>query len=247
MNELKKIFQEIYNRLILEKQSGKKTLFLPTFSENSKLFAEGEKVERVTASGKVEMLGHRPVVQIASSFREFREKVLKCERCALAGGRTQVVFGTGNEKASLLFVGEAPGFDEDRLGEPFVGKAGQLLTKMIEAMGLKREDVYIANIIKCRPPNNRTPEPSEIEQCYPYLLEQIRRISPKVICALGNVAAQTLLGTEKTITRLRGLFQDWNGIKLMPTFHPSYLLRNPEYKREVWRDLQWVMKELVSA
>ena len=180
----------------------------------------------------------------ASNFEDFRAEVLSCQKCALSKGRTQVVFGVGSLKAELMFIGEAPGFDEDRLGEPFVGKAGQLLTKMIEAMGLKRQEVYIANIVKCRPPGNRTPMPEEMAQCYPYLQRQIEVIRPKVICGLGNVAVQTLLNTEQTISKLRGMFYDFQGIKLMPTFHPAYLLRNPEFKREVWRDLQMVMDEL---
>jgi uracil-DNA glycosylase family 4 len=200
---------------------------------------------------------HRPSTPVSSGTRilksdendagilnKLRGQAHACEKCVLSKTRTQAVFGTGNEKAELMFVGEAPGYDEDKQGEPFVGKAGQLLTKMIEAMGLQRKDVYIANIIKCRPPENRTPAPEEIDQCMPYLREQISQIRPKVICALGNVAVQTLLQTEKTITRLRGMFYPFENIKIMPTFHPAYLLRNPEYKREVWRDLQLIMDEL---
>lgn len=180
----------------------------------------------------------------AIPFEKVRETALSCTRCALSKSRTQVVFGTGNEKAQLMFVGEAPGFDEDRQGEPFVGKAGQLLTKMIQAMGLQRKDVYIANIVKCRPPENRTPRPEEIEACHDYLAVQISHIKPKVVCALGNVAAQTLLKTEKTISRLRGMFFEMGEIKVMPTFHPAFLLRNPEYKREVWHDLKLIMEVL---
>jgi len=186
----------------------------------------------------------RPSSPISGDLKDLRSQVRVCEKCVLSKTRTQTVFGSGNEKAQLMFVGEGPGFDEDKQGEPFVGRAGQLLTKMIEVMGLERKDVYIANIVKCRPPENRTPAPEEIEQCLPYLREQIKQIKPRVICALGNTPAQTLLQTEKTITRLRGMFYLFENIKVMPTFHPAYLLRNPEYKREVWRDLQLIMDEL---
>lgn len=168
----------------------------------------------------------------------------KCTLCDLSEARANVVFGAGNADAKLMFVGEAPGYDEDMQGFPFVGAAGQLLTKIIEAMKLKREDVYIANVLKCRPPNNRNPLPTEIVTCRPILDMQIQIIQPKIICALGKFAAQTLLGTEEPISRLRGKFVEWHGIKLIPTFHPAYLLRNPEDKRLVWQDMQLVMKEL---
>ena len=167
-----------------------------------------------------------------------------CQNCGLSKTRTQVVFGSGNPNARLLFIGEAPGFDEDREGFPFVGKAGQLLTKIIEAMKLGREEVYIANCLKCRPPGNRNPLPDEIAICQPILLKQIEIIQPEVICALGKFAAQTLLKTEQPISRLRGRFHDWNGIPLMPTFHPAYLLRNPEDKKLVWADVQQIIKKL---
>lgn len=169
---------------------------------------------------------------------------LPCTRCRLHQTRTQVVFGEGNIDADLLFVGEAPGQEEDRQGRPFVGKAGQLLTRMIEAIKLKREEVYIANVIKCRPPHNRNPEPEEIAQCEPYLIQQLELVRPKVICALGTFAAQTLLKTDEKISRLRGRFHLYRGIKLMPTYHPAFLLRNPEYKRAVWQDLQQIQREL---
>jgi uracil-DNA glycosylase family 4 len=168
-----------------------------------------------------------------------------CTRCKLAGlGRTQVVFGVGNPSADLMFVGEAPGADEDIQGVPFVGRAGQLLTKIIEAINLKREDVYIANVIKCRPPQNRNPEPDEIETCQPFLFQQIDVIRPKVIVTLGKFAAQCLLRSEEPISRLRGRLFDYRGAKLIPTFHPAYLLRNPSSKREVWEDMKLVKKLL---
>jgi uracil-DNA glycosylase family 4 len=164
-----------------------------------------------------------------------------CTRCKLhTFGRKQVVFGVGNPDAGLMFVGEAPGADEDQQGEPFVGRAGQLLTKIIEAIGLKREDVYIANVIKCRPPGNRNPELDEVEQCEPFLFRQIDAIKPKVIVALGKFAAQSLLKTTDPITRLRGRTFTYRGASLIPTFHPAYLLRNPSSKREVWEDMKKV-------
>ncbi len=164
-----------------------------------------------------------------------------CTRCKLhALGRKQVVFGVGNSDADLMFVGEAPGADEDLQGEPFVGRAGQLLTKIIEAIGLRRDQVYIANIIKCRPPGNRNPEPDEVEQCEPFLFQQVAAIKPKVIVALGKFAAQSLLRTTDPITRLRGRSFNYRGATLIPTFHPAYLLRNPSAKREVWDDMKRV-------
>ena len=164
-----------------------------------------------------------------------------CTRCKLCTlGRSQIVFGVGNPKARLMFVGEAPGEDEDKKGEPFVGRAGQLLTKIIEAIGMTREQVYIANVLKCRPPNNRNPEADEVEQCEPFLFRQIDVIQPKVIVPLGKFAAQSLLRTTDPITRLRGRSFDFRGATLIPTFHPAYLLRNPSAKREVWEDMKKV-------
>jgi DNA polymerase len=164
-----------------------------------------------------------------------------CTRCKLHKARTNIVFGVGNPKADLLFVGEGPGHDEDLQAEPFVGRAGKLLTQMIEAMGLKRSDVYIANIVKCRPPENRLPEKDEIATCSPYLMRQIAAINPKVIVCLGACSAQTLLQTTQGISKFRGEWFDFRGSKLMATYHPAYLLRNPPAKADVWKDLQKVM------
>ncbi len=175
-----------------------------------------------------------------------RRDIGDCTRCKLHKGRTQIVFGVGNPEADLMFVGEAPGRDEDLQGFPFVGRAGQLLTKIIEAIALKREDVYIANVIKCRPPENRNPEPDEVETCEPFLFRQIDIIKPKVIVALGKFGAQTLLRTLDPISRLRGRVFDYRGAKLIPTFHPAYLLRNPSSKREVWEDMKLVRSLLTS-
>jgi uracil-DNA glycosylase len=167
-----------------------------------------------------------------------------CTRCKLHKGRTKIVFGVGNPKADLVFVGEGPGRDEDAQGEPFVGRAGKLLTQMIEAMGLRREDVYICNVVKCRPPENRLPEKDEIETCSPYLMRQLAVIQPKVICTLGSCSSQTLLQTNQGISRFRGEWFDFRGSKLIATYHPAYLLRNPAAKSEVWKDLQKVMAVL---
>ena len=167
-----------------------------------------------------------------------------CTRCKLHKGRHNIVFGVGDAHARLMFVGEAPGEDEDLKGEPFVGRAGQLLTKMIEAMGLSREQVYICNTVKCRPPNNRNPEPDELETCEPFLKGQLAAVKPEVIVTLGKFAAQALLRDETAISRLRGQWRQYEGIPLMPTFHPAYLLRSPGEKGKVWDDLKQVMKKL---
>ncbi|MBM3860356.1 MAG: uracil-DNA glycosylase [Verrucomicrobia bacterium] len=169
----------------------------------------------------------------------------KCRKCAeLARTRRNVVFGVGNPQAELMFIGEAPGADEDAQGEPFVGRAGQLLTKIIEAMGMKREEVYIANVLKCRPPENRTPLPDETANCLPYLQRQIEMIRPKVIVALGATALRALLDIQIGITKMRGNWYAYHDIPIMPTFHPAYLLRNPPAKKEVWQDMKTVLAKL---
>jgi len=184
----------------------------------------------------------------AEALVAIREDIGDCTRCKLHTlGRTQVVFGVGSPSADLMFVGEAPGADEDEQGIPFIGRAGQLLTKIIEAIDLRRDDVYIANIIKCRPPQNRNPEPDEVASCEPFLFHQIDVIKPKVIVALGKYAAQTLLRRETPISRLRGQVFDYRGAKLVPTFHPAYLLRNPSSKREVWEDMKLVKRLLTES
>jgi DNA polymerase len=188
-----------------------------------------------------------PLTQV-DALQAVRVDIGDCTRCKLHTlGRTQVVFGVGNPNADLMFVGEAPGADEDVQGIPFVGRAGQLLTKIIEAIELKRDDVYIANVIKCRPPQNRNPEPDEVETCEPFLFRQIDIIRPKVIVALGKFGAQTLLRTLDPISRLRGRVFEYRGSKLVPTFHPAYLLRNPSSKREVWEDMKLVRRLLTES
>jgi len=185
----------------------------------------------------------RPAAVPAETLKDIRANLGECVRCGLSESRTRIVFGQGHPNARLMFVGEGPGQEEDLAGEPFVGAAGQLLTRIIEAIKLTREDVYIANVVKCRPPGNRTPQPEEIATCSPVLRRQIAAIRPLFICTLGGCAAQTLLGTKAPISRLRGRFYDFAGIRVLPTFHPAYLLRNPEKKREVWEDLKRLMKE----
>ena len=174
-----------------------------------------------------------------------KETTDRCTKCAeLVKNRNNVVFGAGNVSAKLMFIGEAPGRDEDQQGLPFVGRAGQLLTKMIESIGLTRQQVFIANVLKCRPPKNRNPLPVEIMNCEPYLLEQLKLIQPHLICALGTFSAQMLLKSDLPISRLRGQFHDYYGIKVLPTFHPAYLLRSPSEKRKAWEDMKRIKKEL---
>ena len=185
------------------------------------------------------------VTDPVKALKIIREDLGDCTRCVLhKQGRKQIVFGVGNPSAELMFIGEAPGADEDIQGEPFVGRAGQLLNNMIKAMGISREDVYIANIIKCRPPNNRTPERDECETCSPFLMRQIAAIKPKVIVALGSVAAKTLLAINAPMSEFRGRWYDFRGTRLAVTYHPAFLLRDPRQKKEAWKDLQMVMKEL---
>ncbi|RNC64958.1 MAG: uracil-DNA glycosylase [Desulfuromonadales bacterium] len=181
---------------------------------------------------------------VSETLDAIRNELGECQRCQLGASRTSLVYGVGSPRARLVFVGEAPGRDEDLRGEPFVGEAGQLLTKIIQAMGYARDEVYICNVLKCRPPGNRNPHPEEIEQCAPFMLRQVKAIGPVVVVALGTFAAQTLLGSKEPISKLRGRFHDYHGIPLMPTFHPSFLLRNPAMKREVWEDMKQVMKKL---
>ena len=199
--------------------------------------------DRVTPAA--EAAGHSDA---AGVLADLRTHIGVCTRCKLHTlGRSQVVFGVGNPAADLMFVGEAPGADEDAQGEPFVGRAGQLLTKIIEAIGLSRADVYIANVIKCRPPGNRNPDPDEVATCKPFLLQQIDAVRPRVIVALGTFAAHALLETDVPISRLRGQVQEFRGARLIPTFHPAFLLRSPDRKRDVWEDMKKVRALLAGA
>ncbi len=186
----------------------------------------------------------KPKPNSLDSLDKIASDLSNCKRCKLCSGRNKIVLGEGNPKAQLVFVGEGPGEQEDLQGRPFVGRAGQLLDKMIEAMGMKRSDIFIANVVKCRPPENRNPEPDEIASCSPFLFRQLDALQPKVVVALGKFAAQTLLQTEERISEIRGKIFPYRGSKLIPTFHPAYLLRNPSSKREAWEDLKTAMKEI---
>jgi len=181
------------------------------------------------------------------SLTTLLKTVKSCTKCKLHKTRTQIVFGAGDPKSNIVFVGEAPGFDEDKTGKPFVGAAGQLLTRIILAMHLNRDMVYICNILKCRPPENRKPEPDEMKHCFGYLETQLDIIKPDIICTLGSTASQALLNENTSITRMRGHFYDYKGIPVMPTFHPSYLLRNESKKKEVWHDMQQIMKKMQDS
>lgn len=223
--------------------------------EKAKVFLEKKKrrgQERIKMSGEtlasLDAATAKPRVTDGGKDRialleEVSEVVAGCTKCHLAETRTNVVFGDGNPHAKLMFIGEAPGADEDAQGLPFVGRAGQLLTKIIEAIDLKRSDVYICNILKCRPPGNRAPTSLETECCIPYLMRQIELIQPKIICALGNSSAQTLLQSKAPMNRMRGRFHKFQNAILMPTYHPAALLRNPAYKRSVWEDVQMIQRE----
>lgn len=183
------------------------------------------------------------VTASAGDLESIRNEIGECDRCGLHERRNNLVFGEGDPDADILFVGEAPGADEDRIGRPFVGRSGQLLDKILAAVDLNREEVYIANVIKCRPPGNRDPEAEEIVSCIPFLRQQIESIGPKIICALGRFAAQTLLDSKAPLGRLRGRWHDWNGIRMICTYHPSACLRNQQYKRPVWEDFQMLRDE----
>jgi DNA polymerase len=203
-----------------------------------------EKAAPVDVTNIIEELIARKIAKVEKS-RVLKDEIIgDCKRCKLCEERNQVVFGSGDPEAQLVFVGEGPGAEEDKQGIPFVGRAGQLLTKMIEAMGLSRDRVHIINVVKCRPPNNRDPEPDEVAACSPFLKAQLAIIKPKVIVTLGRYASQTLLATTTPMSQIRGQWTSYEGIDVMPTFHPAFLLRNPPKKKEVWQDLQEVMTRL---
>jgi len=221
---LQRIVRDVKNFIELEKESGLNEVMLKSIQKRSIKASSYE--EPCFAKNKTEALA------------QLKDSVLNCTECALSKSRRNPVFGEGSPDADLMFIGEAPGLQEDIQAKPFVGKAGTLLTKIIEAIGLKREDVYIANCLKCRPPQNRNPLASEILACREFFMKQINIISPKLICCLGKFAAQTVLMSEESISRLRGKFYNFENIKVMPTFHPAYLLRNPQDKRLVWEDMK---------
>lgn len=254
-SDLKEIVEELKNYLEFQKSMGLKTIpaYKTEIQENiseppPKKEQRTEPMPKTTDSVDEDII---TIDEPASLFdgkvmtlEEIAEEIGDCTRCPLHEGRTNLVFGDGNPKARLMFVGEGPGRDEDMQGKPFVGRSGKLLTKIIEAMGLKREDVYIGNVVKCRPPNNRTPEQSEMDTCEQFLFKQIRFIKPEVIVCLGATAAKSILKTKDSLGSLRGKFHSYSGSKLMVTYHPAALLRNPNFKKPAWEDMQIVMKEL---
>lgn len=200
-------------------------------------------IPNIMAGTELDLVAETSVALQTESLEDLRAAIGDCQRCKLCSGRTNIVFGVGHPQAKLMFVGEGPGRDEDLQGEPFVGRAGQLLTDIItKGMGLRREDVYICNVVKCRPPENRNPEPDEVAACEPFLKKQIDIVRPDIIVGLGKFAVQTLLNSKVPISKLRGVWASYHGIKLMPTFHPAYLLRNPADKKLVWEDIKQVIK-----
>ena len=242
MNKLREIVAETIQVLEHMKKSGTTHVSVSraTLTELDKAPVVGP----LTSAGGTQPTP-REVTRPTSGLAAIAARANACTKCSeLARCRKNVVFGVGNSHAELMFVGEAPGADEDEQGEPFVGRAGQLLTKIIEAMGYQRADVYIANVLKCRPPQNRTPLPDEMDNCRPYLLEQIDAIQPKVIVALGATAVRALLDVQLGITKMRGNWYTFHNTPIMPTFHPAYLLRNPPAKREVWEDMKTVLTKL---
>ncbi len=232
---------DFYQRPVAESASAEDS---PAMTDSQAVSAEREAV--VVSTGKESLFDSPPpaVQDRPAALRTIREDIGDCTRCRLHKGRKNIVFGVGNPNAELMLVGEGPGADEDEQGEPFVGRAGQLLNNMIAAMGLKRSDVYIANVVKCRPPQNRTPEKDECDICSPFLMRQIEVIRPKVIVALGAVAAKNLLAINESMANLRGHWYDFKNSRLLVTYHPAYLLRDPRQKKEAWKDLQMVMKYL---
>ena len=231
-------------RRYLERRQRVGIRFVPK-TYRQKASAEVVSGKNLLSGTEGELFSDTSAADQSQSLEELRAGIGDCRRCKLWSGRTHVVFGVGNPSARLMFIGEGPGRDEDLQGEPFVGRAGQLLTDIItKGMGLKREDVYIANVVKCRPPENRNPEPDEVASCEPFLRKQIDLVRPEVIVALGKFAVQTLLQSKVPISRLRGNWHSYHGIRLMPTFHPAYLLRNPGDKKLVWEDIKKVIKEM---
>ena len=241
--ELLEIVADVRAHLEYQRALGVKSVELPSPETRTAAPAALYPVKASAAGPAVKPISSAPPPP--SALDAVRKDLGDCARCKLHSGRKNLVFGEGNQNAALVFVGEGPGAEEDEQGRPFVGAAGQLLTDIIvKGMKLKREDVYICNIVKCRPPNNRNPEPDEITACEPFLIKQLQAIKPKVIIGLGNVACKTLLKTDEGITKLRGQWKTYQNILLMPTFHPAYLLRVPKDKALVWKDVQQVMEKL---
>lgn len=247
--EILSLLNVLSDKVDLERKFGANYLQL---SPIRKIYTSSEEdviSQQLTREPHLDIHNERLKVELNKSekikeLEKLEKQVKQCTKCELCKRRTNVVFGTGTPDADLMFVGEAPGHYEDVQGKPFVGRAGQLLTRIIESIGLRREEVYIANILKCRPPENRNPNANEIALCTPHLIRQIEIIRPKIICALGTFAAQTLLDTKETIGKLRGKFFEYQGTKLLATYHPAYLLRNPNDKKKVWADMKKVRDSL---
>jgi uracil-DNA glycosylase family 4 len=261
MNDKKRLGREILKHLELFRDLGVRWVDAPSTAHGSTILRAPDEAAASGAALHAARSGSAPtaakiffdhrsmfdeVPAAHETLEQIRTDLGDCRRCKLAPSRRNIVFGSGNPRADLMFVGEAPGADEDAQGQPFVGRAGQLLTRIIEAIDMKREDVFICNILKCRPPGNRNPESDEIASCELFLFRQIASVKPKVICALGTFGAQTLLRTKEPISKLRGHFIEYRGAKLMATFHPAYLLRNPNEKRKVWEDAQQIRDYLRS-
>ena len=254
MNGLPDSLMEMVRRaLAAQAEMGMGEVILTSYtgpsSETAQLLADAPRVVNVAAAlasegGQVPAYQEDMMISTEpqyDSLEQQRSEICDCQKCPLGATRNKFVFGVGNPEADIMFVGEAPGAEEDRLGEPFVGRAGQLLDKILAAMNLDRTQVYIANILKCRPPGNRDPQPDEMEQCFPYLREQIRLIRPKLMCALGRIAAQALLKTTTPLGKLRGSWHTYEGVPLLVSYHPAALLRFPKYKRDTWEDMQLLM------
>ncbi len=247
---LSSLLNSVKARIEMEKGFGVDAFLITRQNKaaNPSLNAPANPILTETSVATVSPGGQTPLKKEHIQLLEnLKNETTGCQKCSLSKTRTNLVFGVGNPHAELMFVGEAPGRDEDQQGEPFVGRAGQLLTKIIEAIGMKRTDVYIANVLKCRPPGNRGPLPDEIELCTPYLTKQIDIIKPKVLCALGTFASQTLLNTKAPVGTLRGRFHEYQGIPMMVTYHPAYLLRNPNDKAKVWEDIKKVRDFLTGT
>ncbi len=242
-DEVKEIALELRRHLAWQESDGTRTLLRDPREKVAPAVVAPVSAVTPVAAPIAAVASPELVASHGATLEEVRSALGDCKRCKLCSGRKQIVFGTGNPRAELVFVGEGPGEEEDKQGIPFVGAAGQLLTKMIEAMKFSRDSVYICNVVKCRPPGNRNPEPDEIQACEPFLKSQLAVIKPKVIVALGKFASQTLLRVDTPITRLRGQWRSYEGIDLMPTYHPAYLLRQPDEKKKAWMDLQEVMRK----
>ncbi len=228
----------------IEKTYGKNAFFTKKQLDQEWIRFTKAKTSKTKSKSISKTVSYVPTIPLSDELKKIQKNIGDCSRCKLAKTRTHIVFGEGNPKSKLMFVGEGPGESEDLHGRPFVGRAGQLLDKIIEAMGMKREDVYIANVVKCRPPENRRPQEDEIEACEGFLHKQIESVNPEVIVALGATALETLTKQEHKISEVRGTFLEFRGKKLLPTYHPAYLLRNPPAKKFVWDDMRVVMKAL---